>query len=167
MSHANFLGIRVEGTITPAGRVHQRPLTELQPLLADLLNDPEIDEFGWRQFTPYFNDGEPCVFTASDFWVRTVHDPNADRDDLLVADYYNYVHPTLGRAGRHYSMSSAFADRNRPYEGTDEPRYRRARALADAMSSREFNDVLMDAFGDHAIVTVRRTGIVVDFYEHQ
>jgi hypothetical protein len=169
LSHTNFLGIRVEGTITPAGRVPQRPLAELQPALLDLLRDPEIDEFGWRQYTPYFNDGDPCVFTADELWVRTVHDHDADPGDLLIADDYDYVHPTLGRAGHDgYDYSaSPHAPRIRPYEGTDEPRYWRARAVADALSSRAFNDVLMDAFGDHATVTVRRTGILVEFFKHE
>lgn len=30
---------------------------------ADLfLNHPPLKSFGWKQYTPYFNDGDPCVF---------------------------------------------------------------------------------------------------------
>ncbi len=25
---------------------------------------PKLKEYGWRQYTPYFNDGEPCTFRA-------------------------------------------------------------------------------------------------------
>lgn len=25
---------------------------------------PELETFGWTQYTPYFNDGDPCVFGA-------------------------------------------------------------------------------------------------------
>ncbi len=25
---------------------------------------PKMKHFGWRQYTPYFNDGEPCTFRA-------------------------------------------------------------------------------------------------------
>ncbi len=39
-------------------------------------------------------------------------------------------------------------------------------ALGDAIESEAFNDVLLDAFGDHAKVRFRRTGITVDSYSH-
>jgi hypothetical protein len=159
VSHVNFLGIPVEGEITPGHRIPQRPLAELQPLLRALLDDEAVVEFGWRQYTPYFNDGEPCLFGIDSLWVRTTADrPDADPDDLHVGRYAN-PHPTLGWRGWE-------AGREWPYTGVDEPRYERVRALADALTEGGFNDVLLDAFGDHATVTVRRDGIVVKFYEH-
>jgi hypothetical protein len=163
MSHTSFLGIPVEGKITPGDRVPQRPLSELQPLVRALLDDDKVVEFGWKQFTPYFNDGEPCLFGAWDFWVRTTADaPDDDVRDLGVGEYAE-SHPTLG---------GTRLDRRRypyvehPYEGDDPERYGRARALADAVADGAFDDVLLEAFGDHATVTVRRTGITVEFYDH-
>lgn len=32
---------------------------------------PEILKFGWTQYTPYFNDGDPCVFNYNDMYVCT------------------------------------------------------------------------------------------------
>ncbi|MEH1056015.1 hypothetical protein V6U89_12475 [Micromonospora sp. CPCC 206171] len=116
-------------------------------------------EFGWQQYTPYFNDGEPCHFGIDRLWVRTTADrPDADPDDLRVGRYED-PHPTLGWRGWE-------AGREWPYTGADEPRYERVRALADALAEGGFDDVLLDAFGDHATVTVRRDGIAVQFYEH-
>ena len=31
---------------------------------------PELDGFRWHQYTPSFNDGEPCEFSVSDVEVR-------------------------------------------------------------------------------------------------
>ncbi len=162
MSHVNFLGIPVDGVITPSSRVPQLPLEDLQPLLRALLEDDDIVEFGWRQYTPYFNDGEPCIFRISEFWVRTTDDVDQGADELGVGRYAG-PHPTLGDIGRSGWGNDAV---DLPYAGTDEPRYRRARALADAFDAGAFCDVLLEAFGDHAHVTVRRTGISVAFYEH-
>jgi hypothetical protein len=60
-----FFGIPVEGDIVfNDRRVTQRPIEDLQPLMQAVLDDPTIEWFGWRQYTPYFNDGEPCVFSV-------------------------------------------------------------------------------------------------------
>jgi hypothetical protein len=32
---------------------------------------PEILKFGWTQYTPYFNDGDACVFHYNDMYVCT------------------------------------------------------------------------------------------------
>ncbi len=89
MSHITFLGIPVEGDITyGAKRADQRPMSDLETLILALHVDPEIHDFGWTQSTPYFNDGDPCVFGADSFWVRTNADANPvpiDPDWLLKA----------------------------------------------------------------------------------
>ncbi|MEU5945042.1 hypothetical protein ABZ793_05705 [Micromonospora sp. NPDC047465] len=157
MSHVSFLGIPVEGEITQGHRVPQRPLEELRPLLRALLDDEAVTEFGWRQFTPYFNDGEPCVFGVQDVWVRTTADgPQADPDDLCVGEY----------ADRHPSLGGWASSRRDTYRGHDEARYLRAYAFAEALEQGGFDDVLLETFGDHADVIVRRAGIQVQYYEH-
>lgn len=52
------------------------------------------------------------------------------------------------------------------YAGPDQARYDRCMALYHAVDSGEFDDVLLEAFGDHAEITVRRTGIQVEYYAH-
>ena len=88
MTHVSFLGVPVEGDIHYGDkRPDQRPLSELEPLIRALLDDPEIHDFGWTQYTPYFNDGDPCVFDANGFWVRTQADvapATAVNDDWLL-----------------------------------------------------------------------------------
>lgn len=157
-----FLGIDIEGDIDRSDRKEQRPLEELQPIVQAVLADPTVVEFGWRQYTPYFNDGDPCVFQAYGAWVRLDTDPgNAEDDEPDRLEIYS--HAGLGK--RPY----AWADGQRlakAYEGPDEARYDRLLALDHAVSGGHFCDVLLDLFGDHARVTVRRTGIQVDSYSH-
>lgn len=158
----NFLGIPIDGTIQRADRrVQQRPREEFEPLVRALLDDPYIVEFGWRQYTPYFNDGDPCIFSAYGAWVRT-QDQAAGSDgedfeyDSLSADYG--THPSLG------GEEGWGADRH--YVGARESQWRVANAFTKAIDSGEFHDVLLDLFGDHCQVTVSRTGITVHEYSH-
>ncbi|MFC7983854.1 hypothetical protein [Streptomyces sp. NPDC057336] len=163
----NFLGIPVQGDITPgATRVEQKPIEELQPILQAVLDDPTIVEFGWRQYTPYFNDGDPCEFNAHGTWVRTTDDADADEDELEM-----WGHRSLGdvKGGEWVDDPDQPGRRKRvgaKYEGPDESRYHRCKALEKAIEGGAFEVVLLEAFGDHAEVTVCRDGIEVEFYSH-
>lgn len=158
----NFLGIPVEGEIHFGGedRVEQRPLEELTPLMQALLDDETIEWFGWRQYTPYYNDGEPCVFhVSSALAVKLTSDAGEPDDD----DGWDGVECNSALGEREYDYKT----RSRgPYTGPDEDRYNRCLALESALSSGAFDDVLLVHFGDHATIRVSRTGIRVEFYEH-
>jgi hypothetical protein len=162
----NFLGIPVQGDITPGTtRVEQKPIEELQPILQAVLDDSTIVEFGWRQYTPYFNDGDPCEFSAHGLWVRTTEDEGADEDVLEM-----WGHRTLGKATTVWGDVDPATKRrvvvSETYEGPDRARYDRCKALEKAVEGGAFEVVLLEAFGDHAEVTVRKDGIEVEFYSH-
>lgn len=177
----SFLGVPIIGE---TGRGHDAEVTQhkkpadLAELIRPLLEDDFIVDFGWTQFTPYFNDGEACIFRARDFWVRTVrdaegegapavcgrcgeycptcedHDPD-DMDRLRVNQYYG-THPTLG--GRKWDSDQ--------YTGNQLERYEWAVALAEALDDTAYRRALVDLFGDHCQVTITREGIKVEGYEH-
>jgi hypothetical protein len=156
----SFLGIEIHGDINEGDkRKAQRPMTDLAPIVQAVLDDPTVVEFGWRQYTPYFNDGDPCTFRANGAWVRLDTDRPADDEEYedLDIDY----HPGIGKRPYNWQTKETGA-----YEGPDEARYDRLHALGDAIDGGEFLDVLLATFGDHAEVTVRRDGIQVDEYSH-
>lgn len=162
MTHS-FLGILVEGDIIRSRhRVKQRPLEEFTPLVQAVLDDELVTEFGWHQYTPYFNDGDECVFHAYSLWVRTVEDPSWDEvddsEDLEIGCHHalspRHWNPQLGR----------YEDVQR--DSAKQATYDRCKALGDAIEGGAFDEVLLDAFGDHADITVRRSGITVGFYQH-
>jgi hypothetical protein len=166
VTEKSFLGVPVKGDITATQtRPAQRPIEELSPLFQAVLDDPYIASFGWQQYTPYFNDGEPCVFGVSTAWFRTVDDSqDAGRYDLEV-DYGS--HPTLGEIKGAYEGSypnRRFVETE--YVGEHESALRACKALSAALDGGEFDDVLQANFGDHAQITVTREGIDVEYYEH-
>lgn len=169
-----FLGIPVDGDIVRGeSKAEQRPLEEFSPLLQAVLDDDGIACFGWQQYTPYFNDGDPCIFSAHGVWVArhediagTGDEGDFDKDGLTVS----YGSP-LGsyRDGKWVNDPEDPKRRNlvgATYDGPDQARYDRCRALDDAVESGAFDGVLLEAFGDHADITVKRDGITVEFYSH-
>jgi hypothetical protein len=164
---SNFLGMPVSGDITQgSARTEQKPIEELAPLFQALLDDPTIVEFGWRQYTPYFNDGDLCEFSVHGLWVKTTADVDAEDSEEFYADDLSVdYHRSLGKTKAIWDESERKI-LGWVYEGPDEDRYNRCQALDVALQSGAYDNVLLEHFGDHAMVTVRKTGIEVEFYSH-
>jgi hypothetical protein len=169
----NFLGIPIEGDINPgAHRVDQRPIEELTPLFQAVLDQEDVFRFGWRQYTPYFNDGEPCVFSTYGLWA----DPVGSVNDLEEYDdpSENGVeyddrwgkYPNLGWIGEYPNRRKILGPYERPAQGDRQAAYDALLALNEAIDSGAFDDVLLEKFGDHAMITVYRNRISVEYYEH-
>lgn len=163
-----------------SGHVNQRPLSDLRPVFEALLADERVIEFGWSQYTPYFNDGDVCEFSVGDPWIRTVDDEDVD-------DYYdlqiNSTHPTLGGMEWRKMTDEEYAlkvieYKNKGWRG--EPynydyftkpggaKYPDLLELAKKLDvdAAEYEDAMYDAFGDHAQVTVTKAVIQIDEYDH-
>lgn len=164
----SFLGVPIDGEIVRGRKgADQRPLSDLEPIIRELLADEYIHSFGWDQYTPYFNDGEPCIFRVHEPWFMTVDDAASD-DEREDYEYELWDHPTLGK--REYEWVNDLHGNRiktpKAYEGEHEASYDRCAAFKDAIGFEAFDHVLLGAFGDHAQVTVKRDGISVRFYEH-
>jgi hypothetical protein len=186
----NFLGIPISGEIHShrAGK-EQRTKEEFAEILKPVLDDPTIIDFGWRQYTPYFNDGDTCVFGAHGLWVRAEkieapkppeseeeRCPDCDElDSRCTCDEgeefdfdYGSKH-NLGKVthdGWGTLPDGSRGPLNERYEGPDEERYRRVEKLARAIEGGSFDHALLELFGDHATIHVRKTGITVEEYSH-
>ena len=170
----NFLGIPVEGEINHGGHhvVEQKTKEDLAELLNPILSNPLFKSVGWVQYTPYFNDGDPCVFSVNEpYFVCVGEDVNEEDEDYDPWEFKENhgvewgEHPVLGKEGSHYDRGVGQWVKE-PYEGEHEPEFRLAKAFSDAIQSGAFDNVLLDAFGDHADITVKPTGITVEYYSH-
>lgn len=157
------MGLTVEGDRHPGTDfVEQWPQEQLAVLLQAVLNRPDVESFGWTQYTPYFSDGEPCVFSANQMRVKLV----GDDEDTALHDCDNCLscHQGIGRARYEYDDQRRWVSVG--YEGPNEERYNVLHAASGALESGHFDAVLLDKFGDHAQVTVTRDGISFEFYDH-
>ncbi len=105
--------------------------------------NPSLKSVKWRQYTPYFNDGDPCEFGVHDFHVL------ADGlEKTKYADKEGFVEDTY--------------DMNDEQKTLAEPLLSAARALSRLVP----RDVMLAAFGDHVKVAATREGFAVTEYEH-
>lgn len=152
----SFLGIPVTGDIIHGSpSVPQRPLEEFTPLIQAVLDDENIAAFGWRQYTPYFNDGEPCVFGASSLWAAPKGRDRSEDED----EYESKFHLEWGEIWGGYRSEEPISAELQASRELLIP-------LSTAIERGEFDNVLLEAFGDHAEITVRRDGITVETYSH-
>lgn len=105
---------------------------------------PEVTAIRWTQYTPYFNDGEPCEFSVHDFHFKLAE--GAD-----TGGFYTYDEGEDG--GPFYETS-----------------WRDGSKLSEACNTFEADvkdDELFEfAFDDHVQVTATRDGFAVEEYSH-
>jgi hypothetical protein len=119
---------------------------------------PVLEQFGWHQYTPYFNDGDECTFRV-----------NNDYPNLNDADYDD-LH---GNVRTWDSKLKEYVDVTEDkFDGTPEEFAVAKDLIAAGDSVKEFlmqfdDDLLRDIFGDHITVTITRNGdVTTDFYDH-
>ena len=118
----------------------------------ELLDELGVESFTWQQYTPYFNDGDACVFGVY-----------ADEPKINGFDAYEAPDRVTYLWGDKLTALSTEerAEYERKYAEYSEP-YRK---VARFVISWETEDLLF-MFGDHVEVTVSRDGIEVEDYSH-
>jgi hypothetical protein len=99
---------------------------------------PNLETFRWTQYTPYFNDGDPCLFS--------VH-----------SDY-----PEVAMAGENIEDQESYEMPDRENEPQKYAAYGDVTTLLNTFRVEDFEDM----FGDHCQVTVTRDKVEVEEYSH-
>lgn len=143
---------------------------------------PEVLAVGWTQYTPYFNDGEECVFSVNTANFCTVEENLSDVDEW-ENDPMNVNDPFAGNSNSQSRIQEALDDPNdrmhdfyeRLVDEWNESREKygveRITSLNEDMVKinkflRGMDEVMKMAFGDHCQVVVTRDGIEVEEYDH-
>jgi hypothetical protein len=111
---------------------------------------PRLQAVRWTQFTPHFNDGEPCEFGMNgvDVAVQGFQGSGSEEDDDVPGRFW----------------IDDYTDRKTIDDDEVWASISAARALFKRLESIE--EVCEAAFGDHAQITVTRDSIEVIEYEH-
>jgi hypothetical protein len=119
---------------------------------------PKVKSFGWNQYTPYFNDGDTCTFSANTDYIRINEE---------YVDDSNWVNETI------ITNYGTWNREKKVYEGrTEVPNLNYDVELSKASDDiTEFlsnfdDEFFISQFGDHAEITVTAEGVSVDEYEH-
>ena len=102
---------------------------------------PELKSFAWTQYTPYFMDGDPCVFSA-DVYCFYMNGISVDGDDW---------------------NAEFFEKEDRGENLTDHPEIGgHIQTILDSFSDDDYENF----FGDHALVVVNRKGVYIHDWNH-
>ena len=112
----------------------------------------------WEQYAPYFNDGDPCIFSVHEGKLAMTQEFTNAHWDLFGdgdkdADQYDEETEF---------MDTVWDDENQDKEGLDIFN----KAKYDLETILEISDVLKDVFGEDSLVTVTREGIEIDSCSH-
>lgn len=116
--------------------------------------NPEVNVVGWRQYTPYFNDGEPCEFNCHAGYAFV---SNAkDYDNLCNGEYQ-------GEDESVWVNDPDYGDHNE--ELIPKSVLVNTEALRNLLTKVD-DAVFLDMFGDHVQVFATREGFDVQEYSH-
>lgn len=127
---------------------------------------PGLQSFGWTQYTPYFNDGDTCVFGVNnDHYSILINGYNSDqgRPDEWECPKCSREHDTdvlfCPKDGTPKPETQA--------EAMDEKSRTDAAKLISSMLQNFDDPMMLDLYGDHVTVTIHRDGSATkEEYEH-
>ena len=104
---------------------------------------PMIEKISWNQYTPYFNDGDVCTFGANVSYISV----NDEEDDGWCNEYYY---------AEEYLKNGKYKDK---IGDVDLDKVRGIMEFKQILS-RIPQEMYLEMFGDHVVVTVDRHGKV-------
>lgn len=126
----------------------------IREMVSDIMKEhPQVSGISWAQYTPWFNDGDPCVFRVHEPLVRFTDEFKKTISD---SDSSLEEHPRV-EAFYVYNSSDASEDIKKLHE-----------KLANFYKvTKKISEGLDRTFGDHCLVTVTANGdILIDEYQH-
>lgn len=139
----------------------------------------KVGRFGWTQYTPYFNDGDPCVFSVNDLFIHShadMQDPDFEGNNYYESseEFYGYsekstIHKTLWRRERdgHVSADPWRKEGYVEFENPNyDPKYGDAFTDINVLRNLMDEDTLQTIFGDHCVVIASADGVEVEEYSH-
>ncbi|MCK9901332.1 hypothetical protein MXD63_14750 [Frankia sp. Cpl3] len=149
-----FAGLPIKGEVSrytePRGA--QKTAEDFKKALDRLLGLPGVKAVVWHQYTPYFNDGDPCTFGIHLDGVALDPAPEG------ASSPYESIEDDKGNE---LSVYEVWDLRDAP---TVADVHRALKALEGDLGS--YEDVFLKAFGDPARVIARADGFTVEDYSH-
>lgn len=142
-------------------------MSKLRPKLQGIFKDflekyPQIKYIQWQQYTPYFNDGEECVFHVYDLHAFTEHEDECDYEGSFpIYDFY------FERSSDHHNTE---LDALINVFDCDDETLKTINSEFESISEafeKIPEDIMRDLFGDHSQVTVTTKGISTEEYDHE
>jgi DNA repair exonuclease SbcCD ATPase subunit len=139
---------------------------------------PTLESFSWTQYTPYFNDGDECVFSAHTDYI-SINGSEQDESTYELRQFLDTLHNPKKEIARlqkrieeckkeKYSYGYLEDEIKSIESGSIEETRNKLAILEDIsqiLSSID-DDCYKSIFGDHVRVTVTKDGWSTESYEH-
>ena len=162
------VSLPIEGDVinTSYSKASQRPVEDLEALFQKAW-DNGVTALVWTQYTPFFNDGDVCVFGASGEVYSNVE---LSADDIEDASPYDTEDDNVWseieyKPGYEWDRLSHDFKKIRNYKAPT-GMFEAVDAL-QAINSGAFDDVLRNNFGEHAKVVATPEKFYVQYYDHE
>jgi len=119
---------------------------------------PTLESFGWSQYTPYFNDGDTCIFSVNTDYI-SVNDEYVDEakwsSEVNVINWGNWNRELKVYEGRV----------EQPNPNYDPVLTAASNEITNFLGNFD-NDFYLSKFGDHAEITVTKSEIKISDHDH-
>lgn len=128
---------------------------------------PLLVAITWTQYTPYFNDGDECIFGVQEpeyTVLKSDIENNVDSDEWTGRKPSEWQYEPKNYV--HYKNEIEAYNKLVAEHGTEV-----LKALEDDMERffkfiQSYDDLMKALFGDHAIIHIDANGVSVEEYEH-
>lgn len=114
---------------------------------------PEVQAVVWSQYTPYFADGVPCIFSVNDRYYVTKNFDIDDRQNPYYYDDEEYASVCMW----------SWTKQDKP-EFISDVSWEKIQEFDEVISDNE--DLMEELYGDHAAVYLTKESVIVDEYDH-
>jgi len=191
MKNQNSVIERIKAELAAFNEKKQAFVAELRKEFPSMFTElfaqaPKLKSVSWTQYTPYFNDGDSCEFSAhtDDLYVNgsnsNYDDDDYDDEDEDAISVNPSIYVTLrteedvrinkemcAKTGRSWYAKAGIGDSGlAPNPKYDADADRVSSEISEILSSIP-EDFLLELFGDHTRVTIHSNGTIdTDDYEH-
>ena len=119
---------------------------------------PELESFSWSQYTPYFNDGDTCIFSANTSYIK-INDEYAEDSNWInknnVVDWGKWNNSTKVYEGRVEEPNNLYNEKL-------------ANAHDEIVNFLSYfdDDFYLSKFGDHAEIIITKDSLTIEDCDH-
>ena len=132
---------------------------KLQKSLKELFSD--IQTVVWTQYAPYFNDGDPCVFSVNDPGFTNFRLEDSDDINVRKVSWGDYEDKEKNHVCVRSWNVEKYIEHFKLNANADS-----IKSLSSFLCADVISDVMENTFGSDSLVIATREGFEVQEYEH-
>lgn len=125
------------------------------------VNNPDIKTVVWTQYTPYFNDGDPCVFSVNDPVFTNFRLEDSDDINVRKVLWGDYEDKEKNHVCVRSWIVEKYIEHFKLNANADS-----IKSLSSFLCADVISDVMENTFGSDSLVIATREGFEVQEYEH-